>query len=88
MELSESDVVDMVMVYVKVVGEVKWFGFDVIEIYGVYGYLIDEFFWNVMNICEDKYGGDLVDCVMFVGDIICECCKVVGVDMLIILCFL
>ncbi|MEC7289546.1 MAG: NADH:flavin oxidoreductase [Pseudomonadota bacterium] len=86
-EPSESDVADMVMAYAKAAGEAKRLGFDAIEIHGAHGYLIDEFFWNVMNTREDKYGGDLADRATFAGDIIRECRKAVGDDMPIILRF-
>jgi len=65
----------------------KRLGFDAIEIHGAHGYLIDEFFWGVMNTREDKYGGDLVDRATFAGDVIKECRKQVGDDMPIILRF-
>lgn len=86
-EPSESDVADMVMAYANAAGEAKRLGFDAIEIHGAHGYLIDEFFWNVMNTREDKYGGDLAQRATFAGDIIKECRKQVGDDMPIILRF-
>lgn len=86
-EPTESEVADMVMAYAKAAGEAKRLGFDAIEIHGAHGYLIDEFFWNVMNTREDKFGGDLVDRATFAGDIIRECRKAVGEDMPIILRF-
>lgn len=86
-EPSESEVADMVMAYANAAGEAKRLGFDAIEIHGAHGYLIDEFFWEVMNTREDKYGGDLVGRATFAGDIIRECRKQVGDDMPIILRF-
>lgn len=86
-EPTDSEVADMVMAYANAAGEAKRLGFDAIEIHGAHGYLIDEFFWNVMNTREDKYGGDLVGRATFAGDIIRECRKAVGDDMPIILRF-
>jgi 2,4-dienoyl-CoA reductase-like NADH-dependent reductase (Old Yellow Enzyme family) len=86
-EPTESDVADMVMAYAKGAADAKRLGFDAIELHGAHGYLIDEFFWDVMNTREDKYGGDLVDRAQFAGDIIRECRKAVGDDMPIILRF-
>ena len=86
-EPTESEVADMVMAYANAAGEAKKLGFDAVEIHGAHGYLIDEFFWDVMNTREDKYGGDLVARATFAGDIIRECRKQVGVDMPIILRF-
>nr|WP_070959036.1 NADH:flavin oxidoreductase [Hyphomonas sp. Mor2] len=86
-EPTESEVADMVMAYAKAAGDAKRLGFDAIEIHGAHGYLIDEFFWNVMNTREDKFGGDLVGRATFAGEIIRECRKAVGDDMPIILRF-
>ena len=86
-EPSDSEVADMVMAYANAAGEAKRLGFDAIEIHGAHGYLIDEFFWNVMNTREDKYGGNLADRATFAGEIIRECRKQVGGDMPIILRF-
>jgi len=82
---SESDVDDMVMAYANAAGEAARLGFDAVEIHGAHGYLIDEFFWDVMNVREDRYGGDLVGRATFAGDIIREVRKQVGNDMPIIL---
>ena len=86
-EPSESEVADMVMAFANAAGEAKRLGFDSIEIHGAHGYLIDEFFWNVMNTREDKYGGGLPERARFAGEIIAECRKQVGEDMPIIFRF-
>lgn len=80
-EPSEEEVADMVAAFAKAAGEAKALGFDAIEIHGAHGYLIDEFFWGVMNVRSDKYGGSLVDRARFAGEIIAECRKAVGEDM-------
>ncbi len=82
---TEEEVADMVMAYANAAGEAKKLGFDCIEIHGAHGYLIDEFFWGVMNVREDKYGGDLVGRATFAGEVIAEVRKQVGEDMPIIL---
>lgn len=82
---SESDVADMISSYARSAAHAKDLGFDAIEIHGAHGYLIDQFFWGVMNKREDGYGGDLIDRARFAGDIIRECRKAVGDDMPIIL---
>ena len=86
-EPSESEVADMVMAYANAAGEAAKLGFDSVEIHGAHGYLIDEFFWNVMNTREDKYGGGLTERAKFAGEIIAECRKQVGDDIPIILRF-
>jgi len=84
---SEADVDDMVASFARSAASAAKLGFDAIEIHGAHGYLIDEFFWDVMNKREDRYGGDLTDRAQFAADIIRECRKAVGEDMPIILRF-
>ena len=82
---GESDVADMVMAYANAAGEAKKRGFDCIELHGAHGYLIDQFFWEAMNVREDKYGGGLTERATFAAEIIKETRKAVGPDMPIIL---
>lgn len=51
---------------------VKEVGFDVIEIYVVYGYLIYEFLFLFFNYCIDEYGGLLENCYCFLREVIDE----------------
>ena len=84
---SDEEVADMVNSYARSAKSAKELGFDAIEIHGAHGYLIDQFFWDVMNQREDKYGGGLTQRATFAADIIRECRKAVGEDMPIILRF-
>ncbi len=84
-EPTESEVADMVMAYANAAGAAARAGFDAVEIHGAHGYLIDEFFWGVMNTRSDRYGGSLVDRARFAGEVIAECRKQVGDDIPIIL---
>jgi len=78
---SESEIEDMVASYARSAAHAAALGFDALEIHGAHGYLIDQFFWEVMNTREDRYGGDLTDRAKFAGDVIRECRKAVGPDM-------
>lgn len=84
---SESEVADMVMSFARAAGDAAKLGFDAIELHGAHGYLLDQFFWEVMNVREDKYGGGLPERAKFVAEIIKECRKAVGDDTPIILRF-
>lgn len=84
---SESEVADMVASYARSAAHAAELGFDAIEIHGAHGYLIDQFFWDIMNTREDKYGGGLVERAKFAAEIIAECRKAVGDEMPIILRF-
>ncbi|MEM7730687.1 MAG: NADH:flavin oxidoreductase [Pseudomonadota bacterium] len=82
---SDKDIADMVNSYARSAAHAKDLGFDAIEIHGAHGYLIDQFFWDVMNVREDRFGGDLSQRSTFAADIIRECRKAVGADMPIII---
>ena len=84
-EPTSAEVDDMVMAYAEAAAEAVKIGFDCVEMHGAHGYLIDEFFWNVMNVRTDRYGGSLVERATFAGDIIRETRKKVGPDYPIIL---
>jgi len=84
-EPTTAEVDDMVMAYADAAAEAAKIGFDCVEIHGAHGYLIDEFFWDVMNKRSDRYGGSLPERATFAGDIIREIRKKVGPDMPIIL---
>lgn len=84
-EPSDSEIGDMVMAYANAAGHAARLGFDAVEIHGAHGYLIDQFFWNVMNVRDDKYGGNLAGRARFAAEIIAETRKQVGDQMPIIL---
>jgi len=84
---SESEIADMVMAYADAAGNAARLGFDTVEIHGAHGYLIDQFFWDVMNVREDKYGGGLTERANFAAEIIRECKKQMPDDMPLILRF-
>ncbi|MEM6901177.1 MAG: 12-oxophytodienoate reductase, partial [Pseudomonadota bacterium] len=86
-EPTDEEVADMVAAYANAAGDAAKLGFDSVEIHGAHGYLIDEFFWNVMNTREDKYGGGLTERATFAGEIISECRKQMTDDMPLILRF-
>ncbi len=82
---TTAEVDDMVLAYVDAAVEAERLGFDCVEIHGAHGYLIDEFFWDVMNKRDDKYGGSLPERATFAGDIIREIRRRVSPDFPIIL---
>jgi 2,4-dienoyl-CoA reductase-like NADH-dependent reductase (Old Yellow Enzyme family) len=47
-------------------------GFELIEMHGAHGYLINQFLSRFSNIREDKYGGDLVGRTRFAREIVQE----------------
>ena len=55
-------------------------GFELIEIHGAHGYLINQFLSGFSNIREDGYGGDLPRRTQFAKEIVQEVRKRVGPD--------
>jgi len=78
---SQEDIADMADAYAAAAGQAKALGFDMVEIHGAHGYLVDQFFWDVMNQRDDKYGGKLVGRAEFAQEIIRKCRAAMGDDM-------
>jgi len=55
-------------------------GFDLIEIHGAHGYLINQFLSRFSNIREDEYGGDVEGRTKFALEIVREIRKRIGKD--------
>lgn len=57
MAMSDSDIADTIAAFASAAADAKRLGFDVAEIHGAHGYLIDEFFWSGTNTRSDGWGG-------------------------------
>ncbi|MDO8297207.1 MAG: NADH:flavin oxidoreductase [Caulobacter sp.] len=55
--MSDEDVADAVDAFARAAGAAKALGFDSIELHGAHGYLIDQFFWDGVNLRTDRWGG-------------------------------
>ena len=55
-------------------------GFELIEIHGAHGYLVNQFLSQFSNIREDEYGGDVVGRTRFAKEIVEEVRNRVGPD--------
>ena len=53
-------------------------GFELIEIHGAHGYLINQFLSNFSNIREDRYGGNIEGRTRFAKEIVIEIRKRMG----------
>ena len=84
--LSEDEIFDIIRRFATSSALAKKAGFTGVQIHGAHGYLIDQFFWDVMNKRDDKFGGtSLVDRASFASDILKEIRKRVSPDFPIIL---
>jgi len=55
--MTEEAIADTVAAFARAAGDAKALGFDLVELHGAHGYLIDQFFWAGTNRREDRYGG-------------------------------
>ncbi len=78
---SQEDISDMADAFAEAARNAKKLGFDMVEIHGAHGYLVDQFFWDVMNQRDDKYGGKLVGRAEFAKEIIGKCRAAIGDDI-------
>ena len=55
--MTESDIADTITAFASAAADAKRLGFDVAELHGAHGYLIDQFFWSGTNQRDDHWGG-------------------------------
>jgi 2,4-dienoyl-CoA reductase-like NADH-dependent reductase (Old Yellow Enzyme family) len=55
--MSEADVADTIEAFARAASDAERLGFDAIEVMGAHGYLINQFFYDHLNLRSDKYGG-------------------------------
>lgn len=55
--MTLEDIADTVAAFAAAAGNAARLGFDVVELHGAHGYLIDQFFWSGSNTRTDAFGG-------------------------------
>ncbi|MEQ5775040.1 NADH:flavin oxidoreductase [Thalassospira sp. NFXS8] len=84
--MSDEDIADTIAAFAKAAADAKRLGFDVAEIHGAHGYLIDQFFWDGTNHRDDKYGGNTIaERSRFAVETVAAVRKAVGPDFPIII---
>lgn len=84
--MTLEDIQDTIAQFAASAKSAKDLGFDVLEIHGAHGYLIDQFFWEVTNTRTDEYGGKtLKERTRFAVDVIKAIRAAVGDDFTIII---
>ena len=58
-EMTCEEIQELIEVYAQDAKICEELGFDGVEIHGAHGYLIDQFFWDAINLRNDEYGGSL-----------------------------
>ena len=84
--MSDEAIADAIAAFGRAAADAKRLGFDVVEIHGAHGYLIDQFFWDGTNKREDRYGGaTLKERSRFAGEVVAAVRAAVGSDFPIIM---
>lgn len=58
--MTEEDVADTIAAFARAAADARRLGFDVAELHGAHGYLIDQFFWSGTNLRSDRWGGPTI----------------------------
>lgn len=55
--MTEEDIADTIAAFARAAADAQRLGFDLVELHGAHGYLIDQFFWDGLNKRTDRWGG-------------------------------
>jgi 2,4-dienoyl-CoA reductase-like NADH-dependent reductase (Old Yellow Enzyme family) len=86
-EMTQRDIDEAIEAFARSAAHAERLGFDGLELHGAHSYLIDQFFWEVTNRREDKYGGDLVARTRFAVELIREVRRAVSPDFPVVFRF-
>lgn len=79
--MMEEAIADTVAAFAKAAADAKELGFDLVELHGAHGYLIDQFFWAGTNERQDRYGGATIkERARFAGEVVAAVRAAVGAD--------
>ena len=71
-EMTNEDIKDVIMAFGQAANRAEKAGFDVIELHGAHGYLINEFLSPLTNHRTDEYGGSISNRARFLKEILIE----------------
>ena len=69
-EMTLEEIKELIEVYANDTKICEEIGFDGVEIHGAHGYLIDQFFWDQINLRTDEYGGSIENRARLAKDIL------------------
>lgn len=81
--MTGHDIDRTIAAFGKAVAAARRIGFDGIEIHGAHGYLPDQFLWTGTNSRTDEYGGDLPRRLRFALELVGECRRQAGDDLVV-----
>jgi 2,4-dienoyl-CoA reductase-like NADH-dependent reductase (Old Yellow Enzyme family) len=84
--MTDEAIADTIAAFARAAADARRLGFDVVEVHGAHGYLIDQFFWAGTNQRRDRWGGEtLAERTRFGAEVIRSVRAAVGPDFPIIL---
>ena len=84
--MTEEDIADTIAAFAKAALAARDLGFDVAELHGAHGYLIDQFFWGGTNLRNDRFGGATIrDRSRFAAEVVKATRAALGPDFPLIL---
>lgn len=82
--MSDEAIAETISAFGQAAADAKRLGFDMVEIHGAHGYLIDQFFWHGTNQRTDAYGGETIrQRSRFAAEIVAAVRTAVGPDLAI-----
>ena len=80
LQLTESQIHDIVEAFGKAALRAKEYGFDAVQIHGAHGYLVNQFLSPLTNQRRDQYGGSIENRCRFLMEVYDEIRQMVGKD--------
>ncbi|NLO97490.1 MAG: NADH:flavin oxidoreductase [Peptococcaceae bacterium] len=80
-ELSIEDMKNICAAFARAAARAQEAGFDLVEIHGAHGYLLNQFYSPLTNRRTDEYGGSLENRLRFPLEVIAAVKRTVGPDM-------
>lgn len=82
--MTARDIDEVIAAFVRGACDAQRLGFDAIELHGAHGYLFDQFFWDVTNRRDDRFGGPgIAERVRFAVETVAAIRSAVGPDLAI-----
>jgi 2,4-dienoyl-CoA reductase-like NADH-dependent reductase (Old Yellow Enzyme family) len=85
--MTDADIADVIAAFARAAHSAKQLGFDGVELHGAHGYLLDQFFWDALNLRDDGYGGSIERRARFGAELVRAVRAAVGPDFPICLRF-
>lgn len=86
--MTDAQIAEVIGQYADAAHAAQQMGCDGVELHGAHGYLLDQFFWPMMNRRDDRYGGKtLRERARFAAEVVAEVRRRTGPDFPILFRF-